>query len=430
MSSPRSPNGYDLWVMIRRPVGPHHRGMNAPSVFDADLPVLDSMSPEYQSDWHGQNREALARGPIAMTPIGPAMLGYRAVQFALRDRRFRMPTGLALELQGIDSGPLWDRTVTSLLSLDGDEHQRLRRLVAKAFTPRAADALRRAMVPVIDGLVDEVSDRGEADVVTDLARAYPVKVICHLLGAPIDDWPLFSAWGDDIIKVLGFNVAEDGPAILRAFAELDAYIDAMVEDRRRSLTDDLVSDLIRAEDDGDRLTHDELRMLVGTVLIGGSDTTSGQLAAAVEVFCDHPDQWARLAEHPELAAGAVDEVLRHSPVVIGTMRRTTEEVELCGWTIPAGSLVDIYTAAANRDPELFGDPDRFDIERSGPPILTFGGGIHHCLGIHLAKAELAEALKVMARRMPNLRRAGPSPWKPISSISGPMTMPVTFAPGH
>ena len=142
------------------------------------------MTPEYQADWHGLNREALAHGPIAMSPFGPAVLGYRAVQTALRDRRYRMPTGLALEMQGITSGPLWDRAVTSLLSLDGDEHQWLRRLVAKAFTPHAADVLRSAMAPVIEGLLDQVSDLGEADVVTDLARAYPVVVIGQLLGHP------------------------------------------------------------------------------------------------------------------------------------------------------------------------------------------------------------------------------------------------------
>lgn len=404
--------------------------MTAPNILDANLHLIDCMTPEYQADWHGVNREALAHGPIAMGTLGPAVLGYRAAQTALRDRRFRMPTGLALEVQGITTGPLWDRTVTSLMSLDGEEHQRLRSLVAKAFTPRTADMLRSAMVLIIDGLIDRVSQRGEADVVTDLARAYPVAVICRLLGAPVEDWPRLSAWTDDLMKVLGFNVANEEHAIVQAFEELDAYLDDLVEARRRALTDDLVSNLIRAEEAGDRLTHDELRMLVGTVVAGGTDTTRNQLAAAVDVFCDHPEQWARLAEDPGLAAGAVDEVLRHTPIVMGTMRTTTEDVEFCGWTIPTGTLVDIYTGAANRDPEVFDDPDRFDIARSGPPALTFGGGIHHCLGVHLAKAELAEALARMARRMPNLRRAGAAPWKPIVSISGPITLPVTFDPGH
>jgi cytochrome P450 len=416
--------------MIRRRAMSTIVAMTAPSVLDADLHPINPTAPEYQADWHGRNREALARGPIAMSPFGPAVLGYRAVQATLRDRRFRMPAGLALELQGIASGPLWDAATASLLNLDGDEHQRLRRLVAKAFTPQAADKLRSAMRPVIDGLLDEVSERGEADVVTDLASAYPVQVICQLLGAPVEDWPLFSAWTDDIMKLLGFNVVEDGPAILAASAELDAYIDAMVEERRRTLADDLVSHLIRVEDDGDRLTHDELRMLVATVLTGGTDTTRNQLAAAVDVFCDHPAQWARLAEDPALAAGAVDEVLRHTPIILGTMRTAKEDVELCGWTIPEGSLVDVYTAAANRDPEFFDHPDRFDITRSGAAVLTFGGGIHHCLGANLARAELAEALTLMARRMPNLERAGAAPWKAVTGISGPITMAVTFDPGH
>lgn len=405
--------------------------MAAPSILDADLHFIDTMGPAYQADWHGLNGKALAAGPVAMGPLGPIVLGYHAVQSVLRDRRFCIPTGVAMEIQGVTSGPLWDRVVGSLLSLEGEEHQRLRRLVAKAFTPHSADVLRTAMVRVFDGLLDQVVAQGEADVVTDLARSYPVAVICELVGAPVEDWPLFSAWADELMKVVTlFDVAADGPAILRAFEELDAYIDEMVEERRCSLTNDLVSNLIRAEDEGDRLTHDELRMLVGTVLIGGTDTTRNQLAAAADVFCDHPDQWARIGETPAEASGAVDEVMRHSPVLIGTMRRATEDVELCGWTIPAGSLVEVSTSAANRDPAVFDDPDCFDSRRAGAAGLSFGSGIHHCLGIHLAKAEMAEALASMARRLPNLRRTGAAPWKPVSGVSGPSTLPVAFDPGH
>jgi cytochrome P450 len=403
----------------------------APSVFDAPLHFHDVLSPAYQDDWHGMNRRALASGPIAMGPFGPAVLGYGAVHDVLRDRRYRMPPGMALEIQGITSGPVWDRATSSLLSLDGDEHHRLRRLVAKAFTPQAAERLRASMATVIEELVGSVVERGAADVVTEIARPYPIAVICELLGAPRDDWERFSTWTDDIFKIFGMNVADDGPAILQAFDELDAYIDVMVEDRRQCLTDDLVSHLIRAEDDGDRLSHEELRMLVGSVLTGGTDTTRNQLAAAVDVFCDHPDQWELLGSRPEMASGAVDEVTRHSPVIIGTARLATVDTELCGFTIPAGSFVDIYTAAANRDPSVFDDPDTFDITRTGaPPALTFGGGIHYCLGVHLAKAELEQALTTMARRMPTLRRDGAAPWKPVLGITGPSTLPVRFDPGR
>jgi cytochrome P450 len=148
-------------------------------------------------------------------------------------------------------------------------------------------------------------------------------------------------------------------------------------------------------------------------------------------FADHPEQWALLAERPELAPQAVDEVMRHSPVVLRTPRKAIEDVEVAGVMNPAGTLVGANVAAANRDPAVYDDPDRFDITRQDPaPVLSFGGGIHYCLGVHLAKAELAEALVVMARRLPRIRRVGPAPWKPVIGVSGPITLPVAFDAGH
>ena len=396
-----------------------------------DLPSLDYFDPAYQEDPHRFNAAALAQGPIASGPLGPELLGYELVQKVLRDPGFRMPIGLGLEVQGVTSGPLWDRTVSGIMSLDGAEHQRLRRLVSRSFTPRAADRLRDKMVEVINGLIDPVAPAGRCDVVTDVAGPYPIPVICELLGAPRDDWQRFSAWTDEIFKIFNFDLANDEADIMRAFEELDAYIGAMVEERRLALSEDLVSELIRAEDEGDRLSGDELKMLVSAILNAGTDTTRSQLAAAAQVFCAHPEQWKRLAEQPELGPRVVDEVTRHSPVVFRTMRVATKDVDLDGLHVSAGTLVGANTAAANRDPAVFDDPDRFDITRDGPaPTLTFGGGIHYCLGVHLAKAELSEALAAMARRMPNLRLVGPAPWKPLFGVSGPLTLPVEFDAGH
>ena len=218
---------------------------------------------------------------------------------------------------------------------------------------------------------------------------------------------------------------------MRAGEALDAYLDDMIAARRDQLTDDLISELIRAEDDGERLTHDELLMLAGALLMAGTDTTRNQLAASVQVLCDHPDQWALLAEHPELAPQAVEETMRHSPVVFTAARAAVEDVDLGGVVIPAGTLVIANTAAANRDPAVYEDPDRLDITREAPPaMLTFGGGAHYCLGANLARLELAEALAVMTRRMPCPRRTGPAPWKPLVGVSGPTTLPIEFDAGH
>jgi cytochrome P450 len=171
----------------------------------------------------------------------------------------------------------------------------------------------------------------------------------------------------------------------------------------------------------------ELRMLAGGILMAGTDTTRNQVAAAIDVLCDHPEQWDLLADHPELAMNAVEELMRFYPVTFGVMRMTTEDVEYEGVVIPAGTFVLVNTASANRDPAVYEDPDRLDITREGaPPMQSFGAGAHYCLGANLARREIAEALAVMARRMRNLRRAGPAPWKPLVAISGPAVLPVEF----
>ena len=280
---------------------------------------------------------------------------------------------------------------------------------------------------IITRLTDPLVAAGRCEVVEDIARPYPVPVIAELLGAPSEDWKRFSEWADDFFKLFQWNAAEHAAVVLKAWAELDDYVDEMVAERRKSLTDDLISELIRAEDDGDRLSTDELRMLAAGILMAGTDTTRNQLAAAVDIMCDHPDQWELLAERPELAMNAVEELMRFYPVVFGAMRMTMEDVEYEGAVIPAGTFVMVNTAAGNRDPNVFNDPHRLDITRQGAaPMQTFGAGAHYCLGANLARRELAEALVVMARRMRNLRRSGPAVWKPLVGITGPAVLPIEF----
>jgi cytochrome P450 len=299
--------------------------------------------------------------------------------------------------------------------------------VSKAFTPRAVARLDTTIVDIINQLIDPLMAVGRSEIVGDIARPYPVPVICELLGAPSQDCHLFSAWADEFFKTFSWNVAEHQPEILKAWGELDDYVDAMVAYRRTSPTDDLITELIRAEDDGDHLNMDELRMLAGGILMAGTDTTRNQVAAAVDVLCDHPDQWQLLADHPELTMKAVEELMRFYPVALGAMRMTTEDVEYEGVVIPASTFVTVNTASANRDAAVYDDPDRLDITREGAaPMQTFGAGAHYCLGANLARREIAEALRVMARRMRNLRRAGPAPWKPMVGICGPAALPVEF----
>jgi cytochrome P450 len=358
---------------------------------------------------------------------GPEIMRYELAHTALRDARMSPPPGMGLETQGITSGPLWDRVSASLLCINGEDHARLRRLVSKAFTPRSVARLDKTITDIITELTDPLMEHGRSEIVADIARPYPVPVICELLGAARQDWQLFSDWADDFFKTFAWEAAKYEPQILKAWGELDDYVDDMVIERRKSPTDDLISELIRAEDSGDRLSMAELRMLAGGILMAGTDTTRNQVAAAIDVLCDHPEQWDLLAEHPELAMKAVEELMRFYPVTFGVMRMTTEDVEYEGVLIPAGTFVWVNTASANRDPAVFDDPDRLDITREGaPPMQSFGAGAHYCLGANLARREIAEALRVMAGRMRNLRRAGPAPWKPLVAISGPATLPVEF----
>lgn len=398
-----------------------------PTIFEADLPTVSYEDAPTPAAAHESLKQAREQFPIAMGAHGPEILGYELAHTALRDHRMAPPPGLGLEAQGITSGPLWDRVTATLLSVNGADHARLRRLLSKAFTPRAVGRLDTTITDIITSLTDPLMADGRSEIVADIARPYPVPVICELLGAPKDDWQLFSVWADEFFKTFTFNAAAYEPDILKAWGELDDYVDGMVAERRNTPTDDLISELIRAEDDGDRLTMAELRMLAGGLLMAGTDTTRNQVAAAIDILCDHPDQWDLLAEHPELAMNAVEELMRFYPVTFGVMRMTTEDVEYEGVVIPAGTFVMVNSAAANRDADVYKDPDVLDITREGAaPMQSFGAGAHYCLGANLARREIAEALTVMAGRMRNLRRAGPAPWKPMVGISGPAVLPVEF----
>jgi cytochrome P450 len=400
-----------------------------PSVFDAGLPTLSYDVTDTPQEIYPQFRAAQEAAPIALGPIGPEVLSYELARTVLRDPHFVVPTGIHLSAHGITSGPLWDRVTRSILNMEGAEHQRLRSLVSRAFTPRATARMHDTIGRVINELIDSVIDAGRCEFVADVARPYPIPVICALLGAPREDWRQFSRWAEDIFKIVSFdcNLAEEQPVVLKAWAEFDDYIDDMIASRRENLTDDLLSELIRIEDGGDRLDAGELRMLAFSILVAGTDTTRSQLAASMQVLCDHPEQWALLRDQPDLAMRAVEETMRHSPSMCSTVRSVRDDVTVGEFTFPAGTFILVNTYAANCDATIYDDPTRFDITRDAPPpILTFGGGVHYCLGANLARLELAEALKILSERFGNPRRAGPVSWKPLLGLSGPTSLPIEF----
>ena len=389
--------------------------------------------PFFEGRRTGESREVPRDQWLARNPFGYAVWHYDDALGILRDKRWHNASSRIPELMGITNEEFLSRQSVNILGAEGEVHTRLRRLVAPAFSPRSADRLRPFMREVIDGLVDAVAPAGRADFATDICEPYPIPIICELLGAPKSDWQLFSRWANDVLEIFSLDVVQKLDLIMRTQDELDAYTRELIAERRGKPKDDLLSDLIAQEEAGDRLTTDELVMMVNAVIVGGTDTTRNQLGCAVNLFAEHPEQWAMLAENPDLAPRAVEEAMRYFGAVRGTARFASVDIEYRDVLFPAGTFMSVGLAEANRDDEVFREPEVFDITSSkgDQPQLTFGSGIHYCLGQALARAELQEALPLLARRMPNLRLDGATTWKPDGvGIFGPASMPVSFDPGH
>ncbi len=406
--------------------------MSAPiPVHELDLPSLDMDSNPDAAARARLIEEARKQHWLARGLFGYTVTSYDDTLAVLRDKRWFSAASLAVELSGVTDPEFTRNRRPSILGMEGEDHTRLRRLVAPAFSPRAADRLRPYMREVINGLVDNVVTTGQCEFVSDICEPYPIPIICELLGAPKEDWRLFSRWAGDLLKIFNFNLGEDYKLVMRASRELDAYSSAMIEQRRSAPAEDLLTALIAAEESGDRLTHDELLSMVNAVIVGGTDTTRNQLACSVALLASHPDQWKLLAEQPDLAPRAVEETMRYLGAIRGTARFASEDIEYRGVLFPKGTFIAAATAAANRDAAVWTDAQRFDITRepSGQPQMTFGAGIHYCLGASLARAELQEALPILARRMPNLALDGEITWKPDGvAIWGPERLPISFTP--
>lgn len=294
-----------------------------------------------------------------------------------------------------------------MLQQDPPNHTRLRKLVSKAFTPRAVERIRPHVQQLVDGLLDKVADRGEIDVIGDLALPVPSTVICEMMGVPLADRDRFTAWTADATHLLAAALAP--PEVvqrgLEGAGKLAAYFTALIEERRRALGDDLLSEMIRAEEEGDRLSPSELLSQSIGLLIAGFETTIGLIGNGMLQLVRHPAELARLRAEPGLVATAVEECLRFDGPILLTMRILREDAEFGGKTIPADTMVWALLGAANRDPAKFPDPERFDIGRTPNDHLAFGGGVHHCLGAHLARMEAQIAIGTLVRRFPTLELA-------------------------
>jgi cytochrome P450 len=353
---------------------------------------------------------------------------HASVEAMLADSRLHSSLLPFVRMQGLSDGPILELLSRALLSVDGEDHTRLRKLVSRAFTPRSVEVLRPSMRALSTELVAGLAGTGRCEFMTDFADRYPIQMICELLGVPREDHERFGKWANGLTWLLSLEVGARMPEIEAAFLGLAGYLEEFIEERRRKPCDDLVTRLIQSEDGGDRLSPIELRSMIGALLFAGYDTTRNQLGIAMALFAQHPAQWKLLGDEPDRVNRAVEEVLRFMGTVTVAPRITCAEVELGGYRIPAGTLLTLSTGAANHDPAAHDRPQLFDISAERPlPPLTFGGGPHYCLGANLARAEMQEALVVLSQGMRQLELDGEVLWRPRTGIFGPTYLPLRFA---
>lgn len=363
------------------------------------------------------------------TNWGWAVLRYDEASALLRDRRFRQGNARWPEQNGVTDGPFPQWWNEVLLSLEGDDHSRIRRLLMPAFRNKAIAAMRPQFQDLANDLVDGFADRGEVELISEFAEPYAARIICMLLGLPQESWQQVGHWADDLGASFSIDVGNQVSRIEAALEGLSGYVDEVVADRQAHPRDDLVTRLVQAVDeDGDRLSRHELDVALVFLAFAGMETTRNQIGLALQTLLRHPDQWRLLGERPELGPNAVEEVMRVSPTVTWVTREALEDVDFRGLRIPKGGIVQTLSHSAGTDPRAMPDP-AFDITVEHPPHHGFGAGIHHCLGHFVARTDMAVALPLLARRMPDAAPDGPGEWMPVSGNTGALRFPIRFTPG-
>jgi cytochrome P450 len=400
-----------------------------PQVAELELPELDFFDVGLRGQRFHDAMDELSRASwLATSPVGFFVLDRESAAFFLRTKAATFPGMKIAEMFEVPEGPLLEQMRRNILHINGDDHRRLRNLVNPAFTPRSADKWRPAMREFLERLWEPLKTAGSCEFVDAFAKPYPSLTIATVMGAPLDDAPKLHRWSNLIQRQF------DGPSLLHerqpiedACAEFYEWAGALIERRKKDPSDDLISTLIAAEQEGDRLSDVECMNLVLNVLVGGVDTTQSQLAHAVRLLAMKPDQWRVGGEPPGLGPAAVEEVVRYEPITPFTARLLHEDVEYRDVTFPAGTVVMVCAFTGNRD-GVEGNPDDFDItaDRGDAKPLTFGAGIHYCLGANLARAELQEALAFLPARMPGLELDGEAELGTVHGIYGLDSLPVRW----
>jgi cytochrome P450 len=393
--------------------------------------VFNPLLPEFHANPYPFYRRLRDEDPVHASPLGVWILTrYDDAVMALRDPRFGRE-GMADRLEAqLGMAPDPSRT-RDMLFRDPPDHTRLRALVSRAFTPRVVEAMRPHIQEIVDSLLDRVESAHAMEVIEDLAYPLPVTVICEMLGVPTSDRDVFKQWSADIARSLDAAILPAGSEVIPrgrdARAALGEYFRSLIAMRRKNPQADLLSGLIAAEEEGNKLSEGELLATCMLLLIAGHETTVNLIGNGILALLRHPDQLALVRDDPALVPTAVEELLRYDGPVQRTGRMTMADVEIGGVQIPKGSVVVAVIGAANRDPAHFSDPERLDVTRRDNRHIAFGFGIHFCLGAPLARIEGQVAIGTLLRRMPALKLVSDTPeWRESSVLRGLKTLPVTF----
>ncbi len=391
-----------------------------------DVPYFDISDPAFSAS-SIDVLQAREQSWFARTNFGIAVLRYDEVSALLKDRRMRQGSFAWPAQNGIDEGMLAEWWSEIMLSKEGDDHRRLRKLGNPAFSRSLIERMVPEFQALANELIDAYAERGRCEFVSEFAEPYAARVLCKLIGMDEGRWHDLARWSTDMGLAFGVTIRDDLERIEAALANLYEVSDELIAERRSRPGDDVVSSLVQAHDaDDGRLSDTELRAMVSLIIFGGMDTTKNQLGLAMQLFVEHPDQCALLAARPELGASAVEELIRWNPTVMWATRRATEDMEFRGVTIPEGTTVHLLSYPADTDPLAVGQDARFDITAERPAHFGFGGGAHHCIGHWLARIDMREALPLIARRMPNPRFERPPAVRPVSGLTGPVELAIAF----
>jgi cytochrome P450 len=420
-------------------------------VGELELPWFDHTDAQMRgARFHEEMAKVRAHGWLAQAPFGYMTLDREAGEFFLRTRSAIFPGMKIAEIFGVTEGPLFEQMRRNILHVNGADHTRLRSLVNPALSPRAVERYRPIMREFLGDLLaqtiaasaagaDEAERADDEDMVRcefveAFAKPYPSLAIATVMGAPLQDAPRLHHWSNWIQRQFdAVSMASEIEQITLAVQEFYEYASELVRVRREDPSDDLISKLIAAEEQGERLSDVECVNLVFNVLAGGVDTSQSQLAHAIRLLAEHPDQWELLAQDPSLAERAVEEALRYEPITPFTARILTDEVVYRDVTFPEGTVLMVCAFTGNRDldDEESGPAgaERFDItaDRGRARPLTFGAGVHYCLGANLARVELQEGLAFLAEHMHDLRLDGRPVFEGVSGIYGLTELPIAFA---